>query len=48
LAPQRIEGKHGIDMDKYKPEDTTLIPEPEWSLGIINESASNKVSIAIR
>jgi len=38
-------GRH--NKNKYKPEDTTLVLEPEWSLGIINELASDKVSIAI-
>jgi len=31
-----------------KPEDTTLNPEPDESFGIIIESASESVSIAIR
>lgn len=31
-----------------KPEDTTLNPEPELSFGIISESASESVNIAIK
>jgi len=30
------------------PADTTLNPESEWSFGIISESASDSVSIAIK